>query len=185
MRLLHPRRRHGEHVVLRRHVPRLGSHHRATRASPSRWSTSATAWSPSSAPEVAPFPAGLNDCVSGLKWVHAHADELGIDADAHHRRGRERRRQPHARHRASSSTARRRPRTDPGPLRDVPLHRRELAAGPLPVVDREQRHPPRPAQQPGRDGLRHRGVRARATRSRGRRSRPRTTSRGLVPTISA
>jgi acetyl esterase len=26
---------------------------------------------PSSAPEVAPFPAGLNDCVSGLKWVHA------------------------------------------------------------------------------------------------------------------
>jgi acetyl esterase len=35
---------------------------------------------PSSAPEVAPFPAGLNDCVSGLKWVHAHAVELGIDA---------------------------------------------------------------------------------------------------------
>lgn len=36
---------------------------------------------PSSAPEVAPFPAGLNDCVSGLKWVHAHADKLGIDPD--------------------------------------------------------------------------------------------------------
>lgn len=35
---------------------------------------------PSSAPEVAPFPAGLNDCVSGLKWVHAHAEELHIDA---------------------------------------------------------------------------------------------------------
>jgi acetyl esterase len=34
---------------------------------------------PSSAPEVAPFPAGLNDCVSGLKWVHSHADSLGID----------------------------------------------------------------------------------------------------------
>ncbi len=34
---------------------------------------------PSSTPEVAPFPAGLNDCVSGLKWVHAHADSLGID----------------------------------------------------------------------------------------------------------
>ena len=34
---------------------------------------------PSSAPEVAPFPAGLNDCMSGLKWVHAHADSLGID----------------------------------------------------------------------------------------------------------
>jgi acetyl esterase len=34
---------------------------------------------PSSAAEVAPFPAGLNDCVSGLKWVHANADSLGID----------------------------------------------------------------------------------------------------------
>ena len=33
----------------------------------------------SSAPEVAPFPAGLNDCVSGLRWVAAHADELRID----------------------------------------------------------------------------------------------------------
>ena len=36
---------------------------------------------PSSVPEVAPFPAGLNDCVSGVKWVAAHAGELGIDAD--------------------------------------------------------------------------------------------------------
>ena len=33
----------------------------------------------STAPEVAPYPAGLNDCVSGLKWVHANADKLGID----------------------------------------------------------------------------------------------------------
>jgi acetyl esterase/lipase len=33
----------------------------------------------SSAPEVAPFPAGLNDCVSGLKWVHANAGKLNID----------------------------------------------------------------------------------------------------------
>ena len=35
---------------------------------------------PSSVPEVEPFPAGLNDCVSGLKWVVSQADELGIDA---------------------------------------------------------------------------------------------------------
>ncbi len=35
---------------------------------------------PSSAEEVAPFPAGLNDCVSGVKWVAAHAGALGIDA---------------------------------------------------------------------------------------------------------
>jgi acetyl esterase/lipase len=34
---------------------------------------------PSSAPEVALYPAGLNDCVSGLKWVHANAASLGID----------------------------------------------------------------------------------------------------------
>jgi len=33
----------------------------------------------SSVPEVAPFPAGLNDCVSGLKWVVAHARHLAID----------------------------------------------------------------------------------------------------------
>jgi acetyl esterase len=36
---------------------------------------------PSSAPEVEPFPAGLNDCVSGLKWLVAHAEELGVDAE--------------------------------------------------------------------------------------------------------
>jgi acetyl esterase len=36
---------------------------------------------PSSVDEVAPFPAGLNDCVSGLKWVAANHQELGIDAD--------------------------------------------------------------------------------------------------------
>lgn len=35
--------------------------------------------SPSSVPEVAPYPAGLNDCVSGLEWVAASATKLGID----------------------------------------------------------------------------------------------------------
>jgi len=34
---------------------------------------------PSSVPEVEPFPAGLNDCVSGLKWTHANAASLNID----------------------------------------------------------------------------------------------------------
>src|SRR6202453_811886 len=37
------------------------------------------ALSPSSVPEVAPFPAGLNDCVSGVKWVHANSAALNID----------------------------------------------------------------------------------------------------------
>jgi acetyl esterase len=36
---------------------------------------------PSSAPEIEPFPAGLDDCVSGVRWVVDHADELGIDRD--------------------------------------------------------------------------------------------------------
>jgi len=35
---------------------------------------------PSSAPEVEPFPAGLNDCVSGLRHIVANAEELGIDS---------------------------------------------------------------------------------------------------------
>jgi acetyl esterase len=35
--------------------------------------------SPSSVPEVAPYPGGLNDCASGLAWVHEHATELGVD----------------------------------------------------------------------------------------------------------
>jgi acetyl esterase len=34
---------------------------------------------PSAVPEIAPFPAGLNDCISGLKWVHTNAATLGID----------------------------------------------------------------------------------------------------------
>jgi acetyl esterase len=34
---------------------------------------------PSSVPEIAPFPAGLNDCISGLKWVNANATTLKID----------------------------------------------------------------------------------------------------------
>lgn len=34
---------------------------------------------PSAVPEVAPYPAGLNDCVSGLKWTVANASKYGID----------------------------------------------------------------------------------------------------------
>lgn len=35
--------------------------------------------SPSSVPDIAPFPAGLNDCISGLKWVHDNASMLRVD----------------------------------------------------------------------------------------------------------
>lgn len=38
------------------------------------------AQTPSSIPEVEPFPAGLNDCISGVKWVAENAVSLGIDA---------------------------------------------------------------------------------------------------------
>jgi len=34
---------------------------------------------PSSIPEIAPYPAGLNDCISGLKWLHAHSAALKIN----------------------------------------------------------------------------------------------------------
>ncbi|MFK7897760.1 MAG: alpha/beta hydrolase [Myxococcota bacterium] len=35
----------------------------------------------SSAPEVEPFPAGLNDCISGLKWLHEKASTFGLDPE--------------------------------------------------------------------------------------------------------
>jgi acetyl esterase len=34
---------------------------------------------PSAVPEIAPYPAGLNDCISGLKWVHANAAALHVN----------------------------------------------------------------------------------------------------------
>ncbi len=37
--------------------------------------------SASSAPEVAPYPAGLHDCIAGFHWTVAHAADLGIDPD--------------------------------------------------------------------------------------------------------
>lgn len=36
---------------------------------------------PSTAKEVEPFPAGLNDCVSGVKWIIESCDSLGIDVE--------------------------------------------------------------------------------------------------------
>ena len=36
---------------------------------------------PSSAAEVAPYPAGLNDCVSGVRWLVGNASSLNIDPD--------------------------------------------------------------------------------------------------------
>ena len=35
---------------------------------------------PGAVPETAPYPAGLNDCVSGLRWLSENATSLGVDA---------------------------------------------------------------------------------------------------------
>ena len=113
--------------------------------------------SPSSVPEVAPFPAGLNDCVSGLKWTAANAGHLGIDPGRIVGRGLKRRRQPDPGYRARAQ-ARRRPGPDQRPVRAVPVHRGPVADPGEPVLHREQRHQARPAQQPRRGRLRHRGV---------------------------
>ena len=78
---------------------------------------------PSSAPEVEPFPAGLNDCVSGLKWVIANASELGIDTVTGGRGRRIRRREPDVGNR-DAAAPRRRGRTDQRAVRTLPLHRR-------------------------------------------------------------
>ena len=40
------------------------------------------ALTPSSVPEVAPYPAGLDDCISGLQWVSDNSDSLGINGNA-------------------------------------------------------------------------------------------------------
>ena len=34
---------------------------------------------PSSTPDLAPYPGGLNDCVSGLRWLADNAQRLGVD----------------------------------------------------------------------------------------------------------
>ena len=108
------------------HVPGLGPDHRRPRRRRGDGGLPQLLRA-SSAPEVAPFPAGLNDCVSGLKWVHANAGAAEHRPHADRRRRRERRRQPDPRHRAEAEAGRR-PRPDQGPLRALPLYRRPVAA---------------------------------------------------------
>ena len=131
---------------------------------------------PSSAPEIEPFPAGLNDCVSGLKW-DGRTPSSSASTPSCHRRRRERRREPDAGDR-HAAVARWRHGTRPRAVRAVPVHRRTLAAGAVPVVDRERGHPAQPAPQPRRGRLRHRAARGRepvgvaVVRHRRRRRRP-------------
>ena len=79
VRLLHPRRRHAERQRLRCAVPDLGQGARRRGSRGRHGRLPQLRVTASSAPEVEPFPAGLNDCVSGLRWVVANAGELRID----------------------------------------------------------------------------------------------------------
>ena len=136
----------------------------------------------SSAPEVAPFPAGLNDCVSGLRWAAAHADELGIDPARIVVAG-ESGGGNLTLATGPQAQARRRPRPDQGPLRALPLHRRAVAGTRLPLLRRERGHPAAPAQQPRRHGLRDRGVQRAQPAGLAVLRRRWTTSRGFPPTV--
>ena len=93
----------------------------------------------SSAPEVAPYPAGLNDCVSGLTWVHANAAKLGIDPARVIVAGES------GGGNLTLATGMklhqgRRHQTCPGPLCPLPLHRRQVATAAEPFLDRERGH---------------------------------------------
>ena len=135
---------------------------------------------PSSVPEVAPYPAGLDDCVlpassgrchtpanwasiPGGSWSPARAAAATLTLATGMRLLREGRIEPHV----------------PAATDHVPLHRRRVAPG-APAVDvREQRHPPRPSTA-GTGGLAY-GIEAFEARtpSPGRSSPPWTTCRGL------
>ena len=133
---------------------------------------------PSSAPEIEPFPAGLNDCMSGLHWMISNADEFGINADRIVVAGESG---------GGNLTPRRRPQIGPGarnrpdhrPLRDVPLHRRQLAARRAALLDRKQRSHSRSARQLRRDWATAWARSTPRTRWPGRCLRPRKTCRAF------
>jgi acetyl esterase/lipase len=110
---------------------------------------------PSSAPEVAPFPAGLNDCVSAVKWVAANAARSISIRPASSCAGESGGGNSHSGHGAEAAAD-----------GDIGLIQRLYAfcpyiAGRWPHPDspssgREQRHPAGAAQQPRRHGLRDR-----------------------------
>jgi acetyl esterase/lipase len=99
---------------------------------------------PSSAPEVAPFPAGLNDCVSGLMWVLANAGHLNIDPArvivAGESGGGNLTLATGLKLKQDGELG-----LNQGPLRAVPVYRRPVADAGVPVLDRKQRDPARPA----------------------------------------
>ena len=79
LRVLHPWRRHGHDVVLRRDVPRAGGSTSPPTGSPSSWSTSATASSPRRPPRWRPSRPGSTTACRVSTGSSTHADDLRID----------------------------------------------------------------------------------------------------------
>ena len=110
---------------------------------------------PSSADEVAPFPAGFERLRVGRQVGGRQPRRTGHRPRSDRRRRGERRGQPHARNGAMSQAGRR-SRHHQRSLCAVPFHRGDLAVASEPVFDREQRHRSGLAQQLLRHGLRDR-----------------------------
>ena len=112
---------------------------------------------PSSVPEVAPFPAGLNDCVSGLKWVHDNAAKLNIDPARIMIAG-----ESGGGNLTLATGLKLKRDGDIGLIKGLyalcPYIAGKWPQDQYPLFGREQRHSARSAQQSRRDGLRHRGV---------------------------
>ena len=117
----------------------------------------------SSAPDVAPYPAGLNDCVSGLKWVHANASKLSIDTSRLIVAGES------GGGNLTLATGLKLLRSgDIGLvqglyMRCVPTSLRRVAAAAETLLDRQRGHSDQRAPQSRRHGLWHRGLPVRAT----------------------
>ena len=113
---------------------------------------------PSSVPEVAPFPAGLNDCVSGSEVGPRARAELGVDPARVVVAG-----ESGGGNLTLATGLKLKRDGDLGLIKGLyalcPYIAGEWPHRQIPVVDREQRDPDRPAQQPRRHRLRHRGLR--------------------------
>ena len=115
-------------------------------ASWSSWWISATASRPPRRRRSHPSPPGLNDCVSGLRWVAAHAADFGIDPTRIVVAGES------GGGNLTLATGLKLKREgdlglDQGPLRPVPVHRRPVAGTRLPFLGGERGHPAAPPQQ--------------------------------------
>ena len=137
---------------------------------------------PSSAPEVAPFPAGLNDCVSGLRWVAAHADDFGIDPERIVVAG-----ESGGGNLTLATGLKLKRDGDLGLIKGL-YALCPYIAGQWPAPDsllehRERGHPAPPAQQPRRHGLRHRGLQRAQSAGVARRFAQVDDVRGFPPTV--